>query len=72
MLFLLTADSFDADFLNNIKGLGFSENRYQLTKFRKPSEEQFSLMEDQILFQFNGINSIYNVVSEIILSCFQE
>jgi hypothetical protein len=45
--FFVDCDSFDADFLNNIKELGFGENRYQLTKFRKPSEEQFLLIEDQ-------------------------
>ena len=45
--FFVDCDSFDADFINNIKGLGFAENRYQLTKFRKPSEEQFALIKDQ-------------------------
>ncbi len=45
--FFVDCDSFDEDFLNNIKGLRFGENRYQLTKFRKPSEEQFLLIEDQ-------------------------
>jgi hypothetical protein len=45
--FFVDADSFEDNFINNINGLGFAENRYQLTKFRKPSEEQFSLIEDQ-------------------------
>jgi len=45
--FFVDCDSFDADFLNNIKGLEFAENRYQLKKFRKPSEEQFLLIKDQ-------------------------
>jgi len=38
---------FDSSFLDAIQGLGFAENRYQLRKFRKSSEEQFSLLADQ-------------------------
>lgn len=38
---------FDADFLAKIKGLDFAENQYQFKKFRKPSAEQFKMIQDQ-------------------------
>ncbi|HEY6952594.1 MAG TPA: hypothetical protein VI758_09305, partial [Bacteroidota bacterium] len=34
-------------FIKNIRGLAFAENQYHLRKFRKPSEEQFSLIAGQ-------------------------
>lgn len=41
---------FDSAFLDGVQGCQFAENRYQLTKFRKPSEEQFELIADQKFF----------------------
>ena len=38
---------FNTAFLNGVKGLPFAENAYQLRKFRKPSSEQFALIQDQ-------------------------
>jgi hypothetical protein len=37
---------FDTGFVDGIKGLPFSENRYQLMKFREPSERQFMRISD--------------------------
>ncbi len=45
--FFVDHDCFDSNFLNNVEGLEFAENRYQLTKFRISSEKQFSLIESQ-------------------------
>jgi hypothetical protein len=45
--FFVDPAAFDASFLNRIAGLAYAENRYQLTKFRISSEEQFSLIADQ-------------------------
>jgi hypothetical protein len=38
---------FDAGFLDQVQGLAFAENRYQLTKFRMPVERQFALIADR-------------------------
>jgi hypothetical protein len=38
---------FDSTFLEKIKGLEFAENLYQFKRFRRSSEEQFSLVHDQ-------------------------
>lgn len=45
--FFVDPEFYDFDFLNNIKHLEFAENRYQLTKFRVSSNEQFALIKDQ-------------------------
>ena len=45
--FFVDPEFFNPDFLGSIKQLKFAENRYQFTKFRMPSDEQFSLIEDQ-------------------------
>lgn len=45
--FFVDPECFDAGFLDNVKGLEFAENRYQFTKFRKSSEEQYKMIEDQ-------------------------
>lgn len=45
--FFVDPTFFDATFLNEVQGLQFAENRYQYTKFRMPSEEQFALIADQ-------------------------
>jgi len=45
--FFVDPASFDSAFLSGIKGLEFAENRYQYKKFRKSSEEQFSLILDR-------------------------
>jgi hypothetical protein len=38
---------FDLDFLSNLQGLEFAENRYQYRKFRMSSEHQFELIANQ-------------------------
>ena len=48
--FFVDPSFFDANFLNNIKGIEFAENLYQFRKFRVPSEKQFSLIFDQKFF----------------------
>lgn len=45
--FFVDPACFDADFLGGVRGLEFAENRYQYTKFRKTSEEQFEMIADQ-------------------------
>jgi len=45
--FFVDPAHFDADFLDGVKPLEFAENRYQYTKFRKSSEEQYRMIEDQ-------------------------
>ena len=45
--FFVDPEFFNPDFLSRIKQLEFAENRYQFTKFRMPSNEQFLLIEDQ-------------------------
>ena len=45
--FFVDPEYFSSEFLGNIKKLEIAENRYQLTKFRIPSNEQFSLIESQ-------------------------
>jgi hypothetical protein len=45
--FFVDPDCFDTHFLNEIKGIAFAENRFQYTKFRKTSEEQFKMIADQ-------------------------
>lgn len=45
--FFVDPACFDADFLNKVRGLEFAENRYQYTKFRKTSEDQFKMIADQ-------------------------
>ena len=48
--FFVDPTAFNPEFLDNIKGLAFSENRYQLKKFRMPSDKQFPLIADQKFF----------------------
>lgn len=38
---------FNFDFLESVNGLSFSENRYQLRKFKMGSEKQFMMIQDQ-------------------------
>ncbi len=45
--FFVDPACFDADFLDGVRGLEFAENRYQFTKFRKTSAEQFEMIADQ-------------------------
>jgi hypothetical protein len=45
--FFVDPACFDAGFVAGVKGLEFAENRYQFTKFRKTSEEQFQMIADQ-------------------------
>jgi hypothetical protein len=47
--FFVDPAQFDAAFLGGVRGLSFAENRYQLLKFRKPSDEQFALIADRPL-----------------------
>ena len=48
--FFVDPEFFDSAFLDGVQGCQFSENRYQLMKFRKSSEEQFELIADQKFF----------------------
>lgn len=48
--FFVDQSCFDGRFLDEIQGLEFAENRYQLLKFRRPSNQQFELIADQKLF----------------------
>jgi len=41
---------FDERFLDGVNGLEFAENQFQLNKFRRSSEEQFSLIKDNKLY----------------------
>jgi len=45
--FFVDPTLFDHAFLGGVKGLEFSENRYQYRKFKVSSERQFSLIENQ-------------------------
>jgi hypothetical protein len=45
--FFVDPACFDAGFLSGIAGLDFAENRYQLSKFRKPWRAQLELIGDQ-------------------------
>ncbi len=45
--FFVDPEFFNLDFLSSIRQLEFAENRYQFTKFRMPSDGQFSLIDDQ-------------------------
>jgi hypothetical protein len=45
--FFVDPEYFDGSFLNDVEGLAFAENQSQYKKFRKPSEEQFTLISDQ-------------------------
>jgi hypothetical protein len=45
--FFIDPACFDAQFVGGVQGLEFAENRYQLMKFRKTSEEQFHLISDR-------------------------
>lgn len=45
--FFVDPDCFNGDFLDGVKGLSFAENQSQYKKFRKSSEEQFLLINDQ-------------------------
>lgn len=47
--FFVDPAHFDPAFLDGIRGLAFAENRYQLVKFRKPSDQQFALIADRLL-----------------------
>jgi hypothetical protein len=47
--FFVDPTCFTSAFLSGIRGLEFAENRYQFTKFRRSSAEQFSLIADQRL-----------------------
>jgi hypothetical protein len=42
--FFVDPACFPADFLDRIEGLAYAENRYQYTKFKRPSAEQFLLI----------------------------
>ncbi|HTP12767.1 MAG TPA: hypothetical protein VMM37_04030 [Bacteroidota bacterium] len=44
--FFVDPSCYRRDFLKRVKGADFAENRYQLGKFRKPSDEQFRLIAD--------------------------
>lgn len=48
--FFVDPNHFDINFLDGVKSLDFTENRYQLRKFRTPSEKQFELISDQKFF----------------------
>lgn len=48
--FFVDPACFDTSFLDGVKGLEFAENRYQYTKFRKTSEEQFEMIANQKFF----------------------
>lgn len=43
--FFVDRSQFDSDFLKNVNGLEFAENRFQRRKFRMPDEKQFELIE---------------------------
>ena len=45
--FFVDPDFFEPAFLNSIEGLEFTENRYQLKKFRVSNEQQFALIESR-------------------------
>ena len=45
--FFVDPACFDMNFLDKVNGLDFAENRYQFTKFRKTSAEQFEMIADQ-------------------------
>lgn len=45
--FFVDPEFFKKDFLDGIHGLQFAENKSQLKRFRKPSDEQFNLISDQ-------------------------
>jgi hypothetical protein len=45
--FFVDPSCFDGRFLDEVQGLEFAENRYQLLKFRCPSADQFPLIADQ-------------------------
>jgi hypothetical protein len=45
--FFVDPTVFDSVFLDNIEGLEFAENVLQLKKFRKPSDEQFTLIQGE-------------------------
>jgi hypothetical protein len=45
--FFVDPEFFDAKFLNELNGLSFAENLYQLRKFKGPFQEQFKLIAGQ-------------------------
>ncbi len=45
--FFVDSEHFDTGFLEQIQGTEFAENRFQYTKFRMSSEEQFALIADE-------------------------
>jgi hypothetical protein len=45
--FFVNPECYDESFIENINGLEFAENQFQLRKYRKPSSEQFKLIADQ-------------------------
>jgi hypothetical protein len=43
--FFVDRSQYDSDFLENVNGLEFAENRFQRRKFRMPDEQQFELIK---------------------------
>lgn len=43
--FFVDRSQYDSDFLKNVNGLAFAENRFQRRKFRMPDEQQFELIK---------------------------
>ena len=44
--FFAKTDRFEQSFLDNIKGLEYQENFYELRKFKMPNQERFKLIQD--------------------------
>ena len=49
--FFVDPSAFDSEFLDNIKGVHFNENFYQMKKYRKPWSFQFSHMSEKPFFE---------------------
>ncbi|ETD25943.1 hypothetical protein [Helicobacter canis] len=45
-VFFAKVDRFEQEFLDNIKGLAYQENFYELRKFKLPNHERFKLIEN--------------------------
>jgi len=45
--FFVDPQFFEEQFLSSVKGLDYAENRFQYRKYRRPSQDQFSLISDQ-------------------------
>jgi hypothetical protein len=48
--FFIDSSQFDNNFVQNLKGVHFIENFYQLKKFKKPWEQQFDMIKNMPLF----------------------